>query len=240
MLRGQFDIQNADPQKNAKTWGVDAAGGTFSSGSDLSERDYLLLRVIWTRWRSIADFEQYMRNTPDLKDETGTPTPYTGYVTPENDELARQIYSELQPSFQGYLNDIQSNKDGTRPRPECQQYLSARYWQSLVKFKIKEVHTDVEAAALPSKVQKKVNPTSSADNDSSASSASSASSSGDDDDSADEITKSMVNTSISAPPQNSCETKRPRPVSDGHAGSAPILSGRRGHAESGHVRRDIR
>ena len=68
-----------------------------------------------------------MRDNPDLKDEeTGTPTPYTGYVTSENDKLAKQIYLELEPSFRGYLKDIRTNRDGTRPGSECHKAWSCR------------------------------------------------------------------------------------------------------------------
>lgn len=90
------------------------------------------------------------------------------------------------------------------PGSECQQYYSARYWQGLVMSKIKEFHTDAEAAALSTHVRKNFKPAASsaatpaADDDSSSSAACSA---GDDDGSADNIISSMANTSISGPPR---------------------------------------
>ncbi len=193
MMRGQFDIGSAGSHKNAKIWSADPASATFSSGSDLSEKDYLLLRVIWNSREDVGNFKHYMRDNSDLKDDkTDTPTPYTGYVTPENNQHARQIYSKLEPLFRGYLDDIRFNKDGTRPSPACQQFFMARYWQSLVMARIKSQHIDEETAALQSKVRKRAIPAPSA----------AAAPSADDDSSssADELATSMANTSISEPP----------------------------------------
>lgn len=121
MIRQQLGVKGTDPDKNDKIWAADTAGWCFSSGSDLDEKDYLLLRVIWTHNQDINDLSAFVRNNPDLKGGE-----YTGYVSPENDALAKQIYERIKPEFEGYLEDIRSNKDGTRPRSSCGQVLDCQ------------------------------------------------------------------------------------------------------------------
>ena len=196
-LQRQLGISDADPNRSSKIWDADIANANwrFSSGSDLSEKDYLLLRVIWHHWEEIGDFKHYMRDNPALtREEYNNPITYTGYVTPENDALAKEIYSELEPSFRGYLNDIRSNKDGTRPTSSCGLYFSTRYWQALVSSKVKENYTDVEAAALPSKVWKTGNSAGSSPSSSDATSVNA-------------ITASMAKTSISEPPRTPARSR---------------------------------
>jgi hypothetical protein len=120
---------------------------------------------------------------------------YTGYVSPENDALAKQIYERIKPEFEGYLEDIRSNKDGTRPRSSCGKYSTVRYWQAMAVAKIKESNSPPEVAALPKKVRKKVVPAIS-------SSPPAAADSSDDDDAsaAGKLTALMAKTSISGPP----------------------------------------
>ena len=82
------------------------------------------------------------------------PTPYTGYVSEENGRLAFEIYRTLRPIWEGYLADIKSNKDPTRPSPKCGMFLTARYWQSLVVTKIKEKPTAEDESKVARKVRK--------------------------------------------------------------------------------------
>lgn len=157
-VRKQLNIADSDPEKNQKTWEFNTSGWDFSSGSDLTEQDYLRLRVLWYSWPDTAMFKHYMRDNPALsKGEENTPTPYTGYVSEENDKLATQIYRQLWPRVQGYLKDIRTNKDGTRPSADCQSFSLVRYWQSLVTTRIKEVYT-TEEAAKSRKVRKSIDP----------------------------------------------------------------------------------
>jgi hypothetical protein len=67
MIRQQLGVKGIDPDKNDKIWTADTAGWCFSSGSDLDEKDYLLLRVIWTHNQDINDFSAFVRNKPDLE-----------------------------------------------------------------------------------------------------------------------------------------------------------------------------
>ena len=130
-----------------------------------------------------------MRNNSALKREDNTPGLYKGYVSPKNDDLARQIYQELAPKSRGYLEDIHSNKDGTRPGASCDLFLSTRYWQGLVMSRIKADHTEAEAAAMPSKVWKSGDPADASSGDS------------DGGDGANTATTSMAKMSISETPK---------------------------------------
>jgi hypothetical protein len=153
-MERQLGISGADPKRDATIFATQPANWHFSSGSDLTEKEYLLLRVIWNHRENISEFHTYMRNSSALNVEDNTPSLYKGYVSPENDDLAKQIYQELAPKFRGYLEDIYSNTDGTRPSAGCDLFLPARHWQGLVMSRIKKVHTEAEAAAMPSKVWK--------------------------------------------------------------------------------------
>ncbi|KAH6634647.1 hypothetical protein B0J18DRAFT_442424 [Chaetomium sp. MPI-SDFR-AT-0129] len=200
MMRQQLGVKGADPDKNDKIWAADTASWCFSSGSDLDEKDYLLLRVIWTHNEDTNDLSAFVRNNPDLDGAA-----YTGYVSPENDALAKQIYGRLKPEFEGYLEDIRSNTDGTRPRPNCGKYSTVRYWQAMAVAKIKEFLSQPEVAALPKKVRKRVILMSSsppaASSPSAAGAGAAADSSDDDDNSAaGKLTTSMAKTTISGPP----------------------------------------
>lgn len=158
MMEQELGIAGADAKRDDTIFAAQPANWHFSSGSSLTEKEYLLLRVIWNHWGDMSKFQNFMRDKPDLKKGDGTPTPYNGYVSGENDELAKQIYQEIAPSFQGYLDDIRSNEDGTRPGASCSLFLPTRYWQGLVMLRIKQKHTEVEAAAMPSKVWKNGDP----------------------------------------------------------------------------------
>ncbi len=45
-----------------KIWAADTAGWCFPSGSDLDEKDYLLLRIIWIYNQDINDFSAFVGN----------------------------------------------------------------------------------------------------------------------------------------------------------------------------------
>ncbi|AEO64018.1 uncharacterized protein THITE_2109690 [Thermothielavioides terrestris NRRL 8126] len=136
-VRCLLNISDGDPRKNERVWQFGAADRKFPSASDLSEEDYLRLRVIWYHWSNINEFRHYMRDNPVLQEDDETSTRYTGYVSRENDELATKIYDKLSPLFRGYLDDIRSNKDGTRPGSKCERYFLTRYWQGLVMTRLK-------------------------------------------------------------------------------------------------------
>ncbi|KAH6628829.1 hypothetical protein F5144DRAFT_550076 [Chaetomium tenue] len=189
MMERQLGISGADPERDDKIFATQPTNWQFSSGSSLTEREYLLLRVIWNHRDHIGEFRTYMRNNSALTRDS-TPGLYKGYVSPKNDDLARHIYQELAPRFRGYLEDIRSNKDGTRPGAGCGLFLPTRYLQGLVMSRIKKHHTEVEAAAMPSKVWKSGDPvdtTSPGDSDS--------------DDNANMATTSMAKMNISEVPK---------------------------------------
>jgi len=150
MIRNQLGISGTNTEKNDEIWAVENASWTFSSGSNLELRDYLLLRVIWVHHDNTNAFVSSMRDNPYLKDG-----PYRGFVSPENDALATQIYHLIKSKFEGYLADVHSNKDGTRPTLSCGMYAPTRFWPAMAVTKIKKYHTTREVAALPKKVQKK-------------------------------------------------------------------------------------
>lgn len=175
-VRHRLNISDSDPMKNEKTWEFNTSGWDFSSGSDLTVDDYLRLRVIWYTWPDIGAFGSYLRDNPALsKGEENVPTPYTGYVSQENDDLATQIYVSLWPEIKGYLQDIRTNKDGTRPSAQCGLFFSVRHWQGLVDSRVKE-HYTLEEAARSRRVRKSM-------------------------ESIDGITASLSTTSITGPPQ---------------------------------------
>ncbi|KAL2158319.1 hypothetical protein VTH06DRAFT_4640 [Thermothelomyces fergusii] len=151
-MQSILGISDADPAKNEKLWSIGTDNWTFSSGSELSEEDYLRLRVIWYHWRNINDFSFYMRDNSALEDDEGG-FGYLGYVSKESDTLASQIYQELRPSIRAYLQDIHRNKDPTRPSQACGVFYFARYWQGLVMSRVK-FYTH-EEAKLPTKVWKR-------------------------------------------------------------------------------------
>ncbi|KAK4140265.1 uncharacterized protein C8A04DRAFT_40055 [Dichotomopilus funicola] len=169
-IRRQLGIKGTDPDRDDKIWAADTAGWCFSSGSDLDEKDYLLLRVIWTHHGNINKLSAFIRNNPEL--EGGS---------------TREIYERIKPELEGYLEDIRPNKDGTRPRSSCGKYST-----------IKEFHNRSDVAELSKKVHKKFNPTISASPSATAASTNSldddgAFASGD-------ITTLMAETSISGLP----------------------------------------
>lgn len=135
-----------DPQKNTKLWDFGIKNHPFSSGSDLTKEDYLRLRVLWYTWPNSWSFRSYMRDNPALLNDNQQSTPYTGYITPENDEIADAIYNAIKPTLQGYLRDIKrvGRGDATRPSADCGMFYMARYWQGLVSLKLKEVYDENE------------------------------------------------------------------------------------------------
>jgi hypothetical protein len=128
MMQQELGIAGAATKRDETIFAAQPANWHFSSGSSLTEKEYLLLRVIWNHWADLSKFPNYMRDKPDLKKGGGTPSLYMGYVSGENDVLAKRIYQAIRPSFQGYLDDIRSNEDGTRPGAGCGLFLQARYW----------------------------------------------------------------------------------------------------------------
>ncbi|POS72917.1 hypothetical protein DHEL01_v208694 [Diaporthe helianthi] len=144
MVLASQSIAAKDPQKNNKLWDFGIRDHAFSSGSDLTKEDYLRLRVLWYTWPDQRSFRSYMRDNPALLNDDQQSTPYTGYITPENDSIADAIYNAIRPKLQGYLSDIRrvGKGDATRPSGDCGIFYMARYWQGLVSLKLKEVYDE--------------------------------------------------------------------------------------------------
>jgi hypothetical protein len=144
MVLQSQSIPNKDPQKNNKIWDFGMREHVFSSGSDLTKEDYLRLRVLWYTWTDIGSFRSYMRDNPALLNDEQQSTPYTGYISPENDEIANAIYTAIKPKLDGYLYDIRrvGKGDATRPSADCGMFYMTRYWQGLVSIILKEVYDE--------------------------------------------------------------------------------------------------
>ncbi|KAH8777857.1 hypothetical protein F5883DRAFT_409148 [Diaporthe sp. PMI_573] len=144
MVLQSQSIPNKDPQKNNKIWDFGMREHVFSSGSDLTKEDYLRLRVLWYTWTDIGSFRSYMRDNPALLNDEQQNTPYTGYISPENDEIANAIYNAIKPKLDGYLYDIRrvGKGDATRPSADCGMFYMTRYWQGLVSIILKEVYDE--------------------------------------------------------------------------------------------------
>lgn len=113
MMGKQLGI--AGPKRDEGIFAAQPANSCFSSGSSLSEKEYLLLRVIWDHQKDINNFNQYMRDNLILQTTDGIPAVYKGYVSQKSDELGTQIHHKLKPSFQGYLDDITQLEQGWHP-----------------------------------------------------------------------------------------------------------------------------
>ncbi|KAG8167627.1 hypothetical protein KVR01_003316 [Diaporthe batatas] len=146
MVLQSQSIAVKDPKKNNKVWDFGIKENAFASGSEMKQVDYLRLRVLWYTWTDQYTFRSYMRNNPALLNDNQQSTPYTGYITPENDHIADVIYNAIKPKLEGYLCDILRVKNGqgdaTRPSGDCDMFYMARYWQGLVALKLKEVYDD--------------------------------------------------------------------------------------------------
>lgn len=144
MVLHALNIADKDPQKNEKLWEYGIKEHVFSSGSDLTKEDYLRLRVLWYTWPEQSSFRNYMRDNPALIDEEQNSTPYTGYINPNNDEIAEAIYTAIRPEIGGYLSDIErvGREDATRPSSQCGIFWMTRYWQGLLAAKLKEVYDE--------------------------------------------------------------------------------------------------
>jgi hypothetical protein len=145
MVMTSQSIPLKDPQKNAKLWDFGIKEHAFSSGSDLTKDDYLRLRVLWYTWTDIKTLGNYMRDNPVLINDNQVQTRYTGYISPENDEIANTIFNAIQPQLHGYLHDIQrvgKGGDATRPSADCGMFYMARYWQGLVTMILNEKYDE--------------------------------------------------------------------------------------------------
>lgn len=146
MVMESQSIPVKDPQKNSKLWDFGIKEHVFSSGSDLSKEDYLRLRVLWYTWTDQGSFAHYARDNLALVNDEQDKTPYTGYISPENDEIANEIFKAIQPQLRGYLEDIErvGRGDADRPSVDCGMFYMPRYWQGLVTTSVKEIYNENE------------------------------------------------------------------------------------------------
>lgn len=152
-----LSIPPSDPQKNDKLWSFGITDHAFSSGSKLSLEHYLRFRILWYTWPDPGSFRKYIRNNPDLLNDNGESTRYDGYISPESDRLANEIYNAIKPKLDGYLDDIRrvGQGDPTRPSEECGAFENTRYWQGLVSGITKQVYDeDGQKVVFRGKVRK--------------------------------------------------------------------------------------
>lgn len=105
----------------------------YNSGSGISGSEFLHLRVIWRHYKQTNDLGHM------IKDSTDLPSPYRGYVSPQNLHLANKVYDSCKTYWNAYLDDIRSGTESLRPARECRDWRTARYYQVLTMKHTKDV-----------------------------------------------------------------------------------------------------
>ncbi|KAH6635872.1 hypothetical protein F5144DRAFT_565692 [Chaetomium tenue] len=116
-------------------------GGFSNSGSSITHTEYLHLRAIWYRYgaKHLDDFADLYRDN----DQTG----YKGFVSPHNDQLARELVSEdnMSSYLTTYLEEGKTKGGASaylHPSPECGYFSMVRYWQVMATMHTKGSGTD--------------------------------------------------------------------------------------------------
>lgn len=145
-----LSIPATDSQRNDKLWSFGITDQAFSSGSNLSLEHYLRFRILWNTWTDPGSFRKYLRNNPDLLNGKGESTRYAGYISPENDKLANEIYNAIKPKLDGYLEEIRrvGAGDPTRPSEECGAFEDTRYWQGLASVITNQLYDEDDQKVL--------------------------------------------------------------------------------------------
>ncbi|KAG8164185.1 hypothetical protein KVR01_006103 [Diaporthe batatas] len=135
MVREDRSIEDETPQftSEGQERGLSVTDTAYKSGSEISGSEFLHLRVIWKYYQNTNDLGHMIKDSPDLD------SPYRGYVSPQNLNLANKVYDSSKAYWKAYLDDIASGTESLRPARDCRDWRAARYYQILTMKHTKNV-----------------------------------------------------------------------------------------------------